>query len=628
MRQVERITGSSLKLAPEEKLALGQWLVSEHDYSDSAYRWIREAWMDELRMYNGWPRNMTRLSPREDAPNLEITLGALATDVISAQFIDLYFQVSPALTVRPRTGFDDIRKAYQVFLDWMVAARIGFRRAVDNYTVEVVGLGTSIYYCPWKETVRKTDSIKVTDAGPEMLCWPIEYVTFPPNPETDIQKMRWVTLRMDLTKSDILLRKDRDGWDADFSKMQPTNKVDEVRQRRLELAKQQNTDNSSVRGENYDIRMTWALRDVDGDYVDEDLTVVWERNSGHVLKAVYNEYDLRPLALGQYQIRAHLPVGIGVLGMSKPYEEEVTDIHSQRTDNMFLVNNRAWKAVDAIADSLSAVWPGKVVSVTSMEDVGELLMADVYPSSVDAEKTTVSYWERRVGMTELAAPSKLGGRTPGVTAMTALQKANQRFTPALDNHRNTTAEAVIQCLYRYQERLRLNDPNAMNDVNRVFGKVEGGATLKAKFLDSMLQDVYSLRDQFDVFITASSVTINRMQDQQAYMQLSQIYEKYIMGEVQSAQMLDGPAKPGTNLHDVIIEGREAMRALMKRIVYTFTQISDWNQFVLDVEPQEQQALALPAQATPDQAGNAFAQLGAPPAPNGAIPPPISGNLAA
>lgn len=626
MRTVERLTGLPLELTPTQLVDLGIWLKEEHDISDSAYHWIREGWMDELRQYNGFPRNMNRVSPREDAPNIEITIGALACDVICAQIIDLYFQVSPVLTVKPRAAFDTLREAFQMFLDWMTSSRIKLRQAVDDYTLDDVQLGSAVYYCPWKEAIRKTDSVKVVDAGPEMIAWPIEDVDFPPNPERNVQKMRWVSLHMMLNKSDLLLRKKRDGWNPDFDLMNPKTSIDPVKQRRLDLAGQQGSDPKLQIGQNYDIRMTWALRDIDDDFVDEDICVVWDRESGHVLKALYNEYDSRPIVLGQYQQRAHLPLGIGVMKMARPYEDEVTDIHSMRTDNMYLVNNRAWKARDAIADSLTQIWPGKVVAVTDMDDLESLEMADIYDSSGEAEKITMAYFERRVGMTELSQPSKLGGRTPGVTAQTVVTKANQRFTPVLDNHRNATAEAAIQCLYRYQEKLNSQDAEqkaqATKDVDRVFAKVEGGASLKKAFVEAMTQDEYDLRDMFDLYITASSVTINRMQDQQALLQLSQIMEKYIAGETQAAMALDNP-QTGPNMKETVTASREAVRALMKRIIYTFTQIADNNHYVLDVEAQD--APPIPP-LVPEEGGGGIPNLGGNQIAN--RPPNTPGALAA
>ena len=608
MRTVERLTGEPLNLKASEMIELGQWLKEEHRIADSAYYWIREKWMDFLRMYNGWPRDGQRMSPRENAPNLEITICALACDVIAAQIIDLYFQVSPPLTVKPRAAFDDLRQAFQMFLDWMVTARIKLRQAVDNYTLDDVQLGSAVYYCPWKEYVRKTDTVRVVDAGPLMQSWPIEDLLIPANPAVNVQDMRWVSLRMWLNKSDLELRANRDDWNANFDLMHPATKIDPVHQRRLELAAQQGTDNATIRGEYYEIIMSWCYRDVDHDGIDEDLTVVWDRDSGHVLKALFNEYDSRPIVLGQYQQRAHLPLGISVIEMGRNYEDAVTDVFAQQSDNMYLANNRAWKASDSIADTLTAIWPGKVVAVAPDSILESLEMADIYPSSGAMFAELMGLFERRVGMTELSQPSKLGGRTPGVTAITAIQKANQRFTPALDNHRNATAEAAVQCLYRYQERLQRNDKNAMHDVDRVFAKVEGGATLKQAFLEAMMQDEYDLRDMFDLYITASSVTINRMQDQQAFLQLSQIYEKYVQAETQAAMVLDNP-QTGPNMKETVIAARDATRALMKRIIFTFTQIADWNTFVLDVEPQEQQALQLPPQATPGQIGGAMQNVG-------------------
>ncbi len=57
-------------------------------------------WRDDMRQYDGVPKNPVRNVPIENAPNIEVTLGAIATDAVYAQAVDLIFNVSPWVTAR------------------------------------------------------------------------------------------------------------------------------------------------------------------------------------------------------------------------------------------------------------------------------------------------------------------------------------------------------------------------------------------------------------------------------------------------------------------------------------------------------------------------------------------------
>ncbi|WP_460918268.1 hypothetical protein, partial [Staphylococcus aureus] len=57
-------------------------------------------WRELLRLYDGVPKNPVRNTPIEHAPNIEVTLGAIATDAIYAQTLDLVTNISPLITCR------------------------------------------------------------------------------------------------------------------------------------------------------------------------------------------------------------------------------------------------------------------------------------------------------------------------------------------------------------------------------------------------------------------------------------------------------------------------------------------------------------------------------------------------
>jgi hypothetical protein len=80
--------------------ALHGYLLQEVEDALSARQAQEAVWREDLRLYEGVPKNPVRNIPVENAPNTEITLGAIACDSIYAQVIDLIFTITPILTVR------------------------------------------------------------------------------------------------------------------------------------------------------------------------------------------------------------------------------------------------------------------------------------------------------------------------------------------------------------------------------------------------------------------------------------------------------------------------------------------------------------------------------------------------
>ena len=177
----------------------------------------------------------------------------------------------------------------------------------------------------------------------------------------------------------------------------------------------------------YAIGLTYGYFDIDDDGIDEDIEVTWNMTTGGVLKVCWNRYDLRPFVLECYQDRAHVAYGIGVMEMVVPFEMELTEIHNNRIWNMMIANTKMYTGPEAAMGEATEIYPGKYIP----NDGGPITVLDmgqVNNAPVQAEMQAMSMAEKRVGTNELSAPARLGGRTPGITALSALQQANRRFT--------------------------------------------------------------------------------------------------------------------------------------------------------------------------------------------------------
>ena len=70
-------------------------------------------------------------------------------------------------------------------------------------------------------------------------------------------------------------------------------------------------------------------------------------------------YDERPVEKMCYQIRSHMPYGIGVMEMISP-QNVTTDLHNHQVDNVAMANMRMYKSrYGAIKGGTINIWSGR-----------------------------------------------------------------------------------------------------------------------------------------------------------------------------------------------------------------------------------------------------------------------------
>jgi len=612
-----------LSFGEERVNALKSFITVELEDALSTRHPLEVLWRELMRMYDGVSKNPVKNFPIENAPNIEVTLGAISADAIYAQAYDTLFGVEPFVTVRgmPKRKNDKEYaasvKALQRFVNFITENELGIKDSGDECIIDNVQLGTGVFYIPWTERRKKTKVAKVLAAHPRIRCHPPEDTFAPGGSVDDPDEALWIGLRFWYTAQEIEAISRRNGWNT--LGINPAGTKDWVRTRREILGRQMT--GMERKGNLYEIFDIYCYFDIDEDGLDEDLYVVWDRTSRNILHVGYNPYDRRPIEKMVYQRRPHLFNGMGVLEMIMPYEKELTDIHNYGTLNILLANSRIWKGATGRIPANMTLFPNKVVELSNpKEDLVAEQMGEVYPSLWNAQLMVTQLAERRVGVNEMSMPSgggQMGSRTPGITAISMMAQSNKRFAPAFGGMRNAFARAVRQALYRYQEKVLAGKKKVFVHISQILGVEDGLRVI------NMLR-----KENFDegiqVELTAASPSVNKEAERQATFQLVGILSQYYTRTLELVTIAANPQTP-PSVADVAKRIAEAAGEIIERTLRTFDQVRDPNIFLVEVEEAIDAATAdRPRQAVLQLMGNMPTAGGGGAAPNGGIQQPAAG----
>lgn len=564
---------------------LVEYLVSELEAGYSARRPQDMAWMEGMRQYAGIPRTPVRNQPIPNAPNIEFPLGAIISDSLYAQATDTLFNASPILTVRENDKqWTEHAKDMQKFVNWMAANEIGLRFAVDTAAQDDIQHGTGVLYCPYVTEERTTGRHEVLYSSPRLFPIAPQDFLVPGGSRGDHQQDPWMSLRFWYTPGEFEAVAKAQGWNTTHSK--PTSNVDPTRAYYEHINR---TASNVGQTQLFEAENVWAYFDYFGDGVDRDLMVAFDRDSKAILKLTYNTYDTRPVETMRYQVRPHLFWGLGVMEMVQPFQQTASDILNHYLLNMMLVNGRLFIQRHGTVDDFTKVWPNRIVGADSPDDIKELKLTDVYPSALMGLQQVVQAAERRVGVSGdfaggASTPRLLGTRTPGITAMTAMQQVNRRFAPAFDGVRLNSAAAVRQCLWRYAEKVRAGGKEAATVSKRLEQLI--GPIGAARVIELFRQDDFERC--IAVEFTAVSASTNREADRQDAMLRMQTQGAYF-GQIQQAlQVMLTPGIPPL-AHSVMSKVLDAANVSMEQYLRTFDQVRNVETMLVDIKPEIEEA---------------------------------------
>ena len=394
-----------LNIDSEAFTQLSKYCNQEITNALSSRKPLEQVWRECLRQYEGIPKHEVKNYPIENSPNTEITVGAIASDSIYAQAMDLkWLQTSPLVTCRAVGTTDEDAEdaaAFQRWANWVAINEAEAREADDLATLDCIQLGTGVFYTPWVKHIKKTRTARVTTQGPKIHAIPPEDVIVPGGAYGSVESLEFIGIRFWLTEAEVFERGRRNHWNLGDER--PAGPDDWVRVRREVLEKHQKSIGKV--GTLFDIYDLYLYFDIDGDGEREDLYVIYSYSGDSILHVAYNPFDSRPITPMRYQTRPHVFWGLGVMEMINPYQDTLTDVHNETMANMILANERHWVGRDGVVPSNMRLRRNKITLVPSpKEDLIALPMHDVYPSSFNAQMQIMMLAERRVGVNEMSNP--------------------------------------------------------------------------------------------------------------------------------------------------------------------------------------------------------------------------------
>lgn len=570
-----------LKVTDEQRQKFDSWLAAELMDAKAARTALEALWRELVRQYDAVPRTPFRNTPIENASNVEIPLGAIAVDSIYAQMIDLIYTISQPITIRHKhKDFVQRAKAMQAWVDLLVH-EINLRPASEHSIFDTAQLGTGFYYTPFVESFVKNKTHKVVRRGPQIISMLPDDVLMWGGVFNDVQDCRGLSLRFYLTLDDLHTAAKHRKWDITHAK--PCAAGDWIRQRRERLSRV----NGDLQRNNdiYEVHDIYVRYDIDEDGYDEDLLVNFDATSQCSLRLRYAPYDERPVSKMCYQIRSHMPYGIGVMEMISPLQNVTTDLHNHQVDNVAMANMRMFKSrYGAVKGGTINIWSGRNLEMANPEDLMEMKLSDIYPSLERTQGQVTQLAERRTGANELTQPNQnqtFGNRTPAATATSLLQQANRRFTPAFDAVRLGTAGAVRQAILRVAERIRAGDLDYEQHLLRTLGE-----TNAAQVIDCLKDEFFD--HSIGIHVTASSNAINKDADRQNAVTLANLLAPYYEKMLQLVTTVSNPMAP-PEVRSTALKIAAATSELIDRIIRTFEQFKDPEIFVVDPSDEIEQA---------------------------------------
>jgi len=582
MRIIATGTGEALKLTPDRRSRLKEYLMDEHNRARNGRAGLENTWRHAIRAYQAEALDQPdrRWRPFTGAPRIEIGLVGQLCDTVQSQVEDLIFQVKPPLTIRSRKDeYDEAAAAIQDYVDHGVeSGRWNFEPAIKRGAIDWAQLGTVIWYVPFTKTVRVTDARKVITLGARISLVAPENFYLPKTADKDIQQASFCTLRTFMSKKQLALRARLNKWAIDDAAGMPDS--DLVGHDRRAAA---GLSSGGASKPPVTVARTWCYFDLDGDGMEADIIVTWNMLTGGIMKAEYDTYDYRPFVLQNYQDRAHSYAGVGVAEQVMQYQNAATEIINNHIWNMMIANTKAYTGPSEAMQEVQEIYPGAYIPNDSGKEVKPLDLGVVNASSVQAVQIILTMAKERVGTAQLSAPVRSASRTPGISMLSMLQQANRRFTHPFNNLRDGAAECVMQCLYREQEEVRAGNAELIAKIKAVMGDEKADL-----IIGLMRKSEVELFDALDVELVVSSVSINRESDRQNLVMLAtQVVPLYWNVKKELAQFISAPPFPGAA--EAAKEADKVFDKLFTKIIKTFDQVSDARAFMIPLENIEQDA---------------------------------------
>jgi hypothetical protein len=568
-----------LESAVEERLI--SYLDDELQKHDSE----RSLMLDEIIAWKNdyWapPATAAGTFPFDGSCTLTIPTTAIAVETIHSRIITTLFALPNFVSAKAVSkAWVNSARPFERYFDHELQHSIKFRNVLEDCVLEQVKLGTTIGKAGYTRTVKyaiKEVAPGIEEEVPVVVkqgaCADAVALSnfLMPFTAKNAQVAPWVGEQHSKTPYEFMLL-EQSGFFAPGTRDKIEKWISVMSQgsngeRRVDAEQDEQLNMKPAWPKIIDWVELWLSFDVDGSGREKEIVIHYHRDSHTILAARYNWYDdlHRPYRIGVYFPLEHRWRGIGVCKQNEQFSAEITTQHRQRIDNATMANMRMIK-ISKLSDygPNEPIFPGKMWFVDNKDDIDVIQMGEVYPSAYNNEGSSLQYSQQRTGVNDSVLGMPQAG-TPGTATaeLARVQEGRQKFDYYYSNTRIFTNELLGDIAVNMHQF----GPRSISWFNHADGGQEA-----AQFFTMPAE---SIREGVLLDIKATGQQQNKIVDRQNWTQIAPLYQQYIMGMMQAAQ-LTGDQKL---MMEIIQTGLRGGTEAMRQILETF-DVRDLERFLI------------------------------------------------
>jgi len=578
------------------------------------------------KMYEAIPAERTREFPFHNASNLVVPVIAIHSDTLLARVMSAVFKTKPMWVSRVLGAVQGdehlaMRNAFEEFLQFcgLEPAELDLYRIYHEWFGEAIRVGTSVIKSPWEKDVEdqalpagdglgKIDWEAVTlyeGPRPEKLAF--EDFGAPPSAKT-LEQADFKYHRIRYQRYKLEERAARGFFDKDAVK-QIMSMPDRTQQDFVQAQKERDSAAKTVHGYGYaewDVYECW-FRYRFGDYFTRMIAWYHEK-SNTILRLFHNYYPDEPFIMARLFYRDDMLFGYGFAETLEMLQEEVSQIHNGRRDNMTVANSRIWRVnPDSKLHKGYRIYPSAMLPAEK-DEIEPLAHGELSPIAIEEERLTLELAEKRSGVSAPQQGYGAGTNTKrgvytAIGTLSLLQEGNSRTDLNITDIRyaNTKAGRLFARQYAFfgagEERLEM------------FGAE------KAKLIEQALEGLRKKKLALPIY--SSTASVNREVEKQNDLMLTNIMLRHYSTITTMLQTVQNAMLP-QEVRTYVGEATKAANGLMKLVLQHFGY--DEVERLVPEPPKPPAATGAGAGGTPVGGAGAGAAGGQPaPRPNGGMP---------
>ena len=516
----------AIKLSPEKEKAIVSDICQQIETALSDRASMEDRWIKWIKQYEEILPESKNF-PWEGCSNLSVPLSPTTVETIHAREVNTLFSIRPYIQVRPKKKDVPPENCAKIerFLDQIFLNTLKFYQKGSNWLLEKDKMGTGFLKVFWKKDkkkINKTEFRDIDQIGADVI--PIEDLIFPVN-ASDIQNSSFVAHRIRRPLS-YLMRKQKLGVYQNIDKLKEQVETSTASSTGKDVTKTKEEAEKLIRTspetlkeiEFYEVYFSY---DVDEDGYEEPTIMTVHAKSKTILRWIYFPYNHGqiPFIPAKYIERIGRLYGKGILEISEHIQEGINTVFNQTIDNATLANAKCFKGRKSAKKDMGKVYPGKVFWLDDPDtDLKEFMLGEVHQSSFAIHNLLREYHERRTKVTDYTTGREsaiVGSRATATGTLALLQESGRHFDLVINNSRQALAETAYQIIELYAQY----DPYKIFYIDGEDSSLPEGLT------------ILNLRDEYEFYCTATSLTVNKEIEKQVNLillqQLSGIFQQML-----------------------------------------------------------------------------------------------------